>query len=29
VDRQEGGKARIEEAGYTLTSLFTRTDLGI
>ncbi|MEO8570139.1 MAG: orotate phosphoribosyltransferase [Chloroflexota bacterium] len=29
VDRQEGGEARIAEAGYTLTSLFTRADLGI
>ena len=29
VDREEGGGARIEAAGYTLTSLFTRTDLGI
>jgi orotate phosphoribosyltransferase len=29
VDRQEGGGAMIAEAGYTLTSLFTRADLGI
>ena len=29
VDREEGGEARIAEAGYTLTSLFTRADLGI
>jgi orotate phosphoribosyltransferase len=29
VDRQEGGEAKIAEAGYTLTSLFTRSDLGI
>jgi orotate phosphoribosyltransferase len=29
VDRQEGGGANIAEAGYALTSLFTRADLGI
>lgn len=29
VGRQEGGEAKIAEAGYTLTSLFTRADLGI
>ena len=29
VDRQEGGAAKIAQAGYTLTSLFTRADLGI
>jgi orotate phosphoribosyltransferase len=29
VDRQEGGEAKIADAGYKLTSLFTRADLGI
>jgi orotate phosphoribosyltransferase len=29
VDRQEGGQAKIAEAGYKLTSLFTREELGI
>ena len=29
VDRQEGGEAKIAAAGYQLTSLFTRADLGI
>jgi orotate phosphoribosyltransferase len=29
VDRQEGGDAKIAAAGYGLTSLFTRSDLGI
>lgn len=29
VDRQEGGEAGITAAGYTLTSLFTRADLGV
>jgi orotate phosphoribosyltransferase len=29
VDRQEGGEAKIAAAGYQLTSLFTKADLGI
>ncbi len=29
VDRQEGGEAKIAAAGYRLTALFTRADLGI
>jgi orotate phosphoribosyltransferase len=29
VDRQEGGEAKVGAAGYQLTSLFTRADLGI
>jgi orotate phosphoribosyltransferase len=29
VDREEGGRARISEAGYTYEALFTRSELGI
>ncbi len=29
VDREEGGQAAMVEAGFELTSLFTRTELGI
>ncbi len=29
IDRQEGGRANIEAAGYTFASLFTKADLGI
>ena len=29
IDREEGGRQRIEDAGYTFASLITRTDLGI
>ncbi|MFQ5806271.1 MAG: orotate phosphoribosyltransferase [Phycisphaerae bacterium] len=29
IDRQEGGRANVEEAGYRLESLFTSADLGI
>ncbi|MDO8484405.1 MAG: orotate phosphoribosyltransferase [Candidatus Limnocylindrales bacterium] len=29
VDREEGGQARITEAGYGYTALFTRSELGI
>ena len=29
VDRQEGGRANIEAAGFVFESLFTKTDLGI
>jgi orotate phosphoribosyltransferase len=29
IDRQEGGRAAIESAGYTFESLFTTADLGV
>jgi len=29
IDREEGGRAAIEGAGYKFASLFTKTDLGI
>jgi orotate phosphoribosyltransferase len=29
IDRQEGGRANVEEAGYTFESLLTSEDLGI
>ncbi|MGZ9160183.1 MAG: orotate phosphoribosyltransferase [Candidatus Limnocylindrales bacterium] len=29
VDRDEGGAAKIEDAGFVLSSLFTRADLGL
>lgn len=29
IDREEGAKQNIQNAGYTLESLFTKTDLGI
>ncbi len=29
IDRLEGARARIEEAGYAFESLFTRSDLGV
>jgi orotate phosphoribosyltransferase len=29
IDRQEGGRANVEEAGYTFDSLLTSEDLGI
>ncbi len=29
IDRQEGGRQNIEQAGFSFASLFTKTDLGI
>lgn len=29
IDREEGGRAAIEEAGYAFAALFTTTDLGV
>ncbi len=29
IDRQEGARENVEQAGYTFESLFTKTDLGV